>query len=59
MEKTSEFTDKLMYRIGVLRNGIEKALVLDDINEIKKILSNSLEDVPTNLNGKWKKIKQK
>lgn len=59
MEKTSEFNDKLIYRIGVLRNGIEKALVLDDINEIKKILSNSLEDVPTNLNGKWKKIKQK
>lgn len=51
-----EFTNKLMYRIKVLRDGIEKALVLDDINEIKKVLSDSLKDVPTTLNEKWQKI---
>lgn len=58
MEDKHEFIDKLMYRIKVLRTGIENALVLNDINEIKKILTKSLEDVPTTLNGKWQKIKQ-
>lgn len=58
MEDKHEFIDKLMYRIKILRTGIENALVLNDINEIKKILSKSLEDAPTTLNGKWQKIKQ-
>ena len=56
--KKSDFNNKLIYRIKVLRTGIEKALVLDDINEIKKVLSNSLKDVPTTLDGKWQKIQQ-
>lgn len=56
--EVSDFINKLMYRIKVLRTGIEDALVLNDINEIKKILSKSVEDVPTTLNGKWQKIKQ-
>jgi hypothetical protein len=56
--EVSDFINKLMYRIKVLRTGIENALVLNDINEVKKILSKSLEDVPTTLNGKWQKIKQ-
>ena len=56
--EVSDFINKLMYRIKVLRTGIEDALVLNDINEIKKILSKSLEDVPTTSDGKWQKIKQ-
>jgi hypothetical protein len=56
--EVSDFINKLMYRIKVLRTGIENALVLNDINEVKKILSKSLEDVPTTLDGKWQKIKK-
>lgn len=56
--EVSDFINKLMYRIKVLRTGIENALVLNDINEVKKNLSKSLEDVPTTLDGKWQKIKK-
>jgi hypothetical protein len=56
--EVSDFINKLMYRIKVLRTGIENALVVNDINEVKKILSKSLEDVPTTSDGKWQKIKQ-
>jgi hypothetical protein len=56
--EVNDFINKLMYRIKVLRTGIENALVLNDINELKKILSKSLEDVPTTSDGKWQKIKQ-
>jgi hypothetical protein len=56
--KKSDFNNKLIYRIKVLKTGIEKALILDDINEIKKVLSNAIENVPTTLNGKWQKIQQ-
>ena len=56
--EVSDFINKLMYRIKVLRTGIEDALVLNDINEIKRILSRSVEDVPTTSDGKWQKIKQ-
>ena len=56
--EVSDFINKLMYRIKVLRTGIENALVVNDINEVKKILSKSLEDVPTTSDGKWQKIKK-
>lgn len=56
--EVNDFINKLMYRIKVLRTGIENALVVNDINELKKILSKSLEDVPTTSDGKWQKIKQ-
>jgi hypothetical protein len=57
MEHTREFIDKLMYRIKVLRTGIENSLVLNDINEIKKNLIQILRRCTNNL--RWEMAKNK